>query len=142
MRFYSCNALWPSLLFSLMFLLPATGLSDDLEAFAARLLCQAEDCPPYESPAPPPLIINGFTLPADAARERDDEQAFLVRQGSYLTDQGTIAALSDEPTSVLLPDRGAIQVRDHGPADLLPTTGPVIITTPRLTVSPQGSSRD
>ncbi|SDL53922.1 hypothetical protein SAMN05192555_10575 [Franzmannia pantelleriensis] len=131
------------LLLNLVLMMPILAYSDDLDAFAASLLCDQESCTPPDSQAPPvPLVIEGTTLPSDAARERDHEQAFLVRQGAYLTDQGTISSLTDQPASIQVPERGVLQAHDHGPADLVPTTGPVIIAIPRTSPSPQGSSRD
>lgn len=143
MRHWLYHHPWSPLLLSIAMLIPSLASGDDLEAFAAGLLCQRTDCPSPVEPVPPaPLVIEGVSLPADAARQRDEEQAFLVRQGAYLTDLGAIVSLSDEPASVQLPDRGELEAYDHGPAGLLPTTGPVIITTPRPSASPQGSSRD
>ncbi len=130
------RALWPLPLW-LMTLAPSPGFASDLEAFAAGLLCRQADCPPAaESPAPKPLAIEGVTLPADAARQRDDDQAFLVQQGAYLNDQGQVTPLSRPAAGVSLPERGELPSRDHGPADLLPTSGPVLITTPRPSASP------
>lgn len=137
MRYLSPHAGIPPLIIALALMASPTTFGDDLEAFAASLLCQEADCPSPAEPDPlPPLVIEGTTLPPDAARERDDQQAFLVRQGAYLTDQGNITSLNGDSVSVKLPKRGELKARDHGPADLLPTTGPVIIATP------QGTPRD
>lgn len=137
MRYLSPHAGRAPLIIALTLMASPAALGDDLEAFAARLLCQEADCPPAAEPAPlPPLVIDDTPLPPDAARGRDDQQAFLVRQGAYLTDQGHIASLNGEKVSVRLPERGELKARDHGPADLLPINGPVIIATP------QGTPRD
>lgn len=121
-------------LFLLLFCPMAMG--GELDDFAASLLCEGDHCPPpAQEKVLSPLVIEHKVLPEDAARGRDDQQAFLVRQGAYLTDQGEIASLDGEEVRVTLPERGDLELPDHGPADQLPTTRPVIITVP------QGSSR-
>ncbi|WP_445001192.1 hypothetical protein [Halomonas mongoliensis] len=126
-----------SLLLILAIQTPFPAFGDDLDAFAARLLCEQAQCPSAPKPeASPPLVIEGITLPKDAARQRDNEQAFLVQQGAYLNDQGQVTPLTGPAATVSLPERGELSSRDHGPADLLPTSGPVLITTPRSSASP------
>lgn len=132
MRYLSPHAEIKSLIIAIALVISPTTFGDDLEAFAASLLCQEANCPPSVEPEPlPPLVIEGIHLPTNAARERDDQQAFLVRQGTYLTDQGNITSLNGGSVSIPPPQRGELQARDHGPAELLPTTGPVIIATPQ-----------
>lgn len=132
MRYLSLHAGIQPLIIAIAFGISPTTFGNDLEAFAASLLCQEATCPPSVEPEPlSPLVIEGTTLPIDAARERDDQQAFLVRQGAYLTDLGNITSLNGDSVSIHPPERGELQARDHGPAELLPTNGPVIIATPQ-----------
>ena len=119
---------------NLLFFFAMLNNTYSLDDFAAQLLCEAGeiDCNDmeYNDSKKHPIVVDGVTLPDDAARDRKDEQTALVKQGAYLRIDGKILSLETKPVTVIIPERGKLMVDDHGSAAIVPEYGPVIITVP------------
>lgn len=116
-----------------IFVTTASSSADSIDDFAAQLVCQMNpDCvwTDRTEDESSELVIDGYKMPDDAMRDRDNDQSVLVRQGAYLREDGVIVSLSGEPVAIELPERGRLSIQDYGTASEVPVEGPVLIRTP------------
>lgn len=119
--------------FILAFACVATADTSDIDSFAAKLLCEmTQDCKLVEEKVElHPIVVEGVELPVDAARDKMDEQKFLVRKGVYLTSAGEIRRFIFVEEESLNIERGSLNVNKD--SSFMPelNRAPVIIRIPR-----------
>ena len=119
--------------FILAFACVSTADTSDIDNFAAKLLCEmTQDCKLVEEEVElHPIFVEGVELPIDAARNKIDEQKYLVRKGLYLSSGGeVIRFIFAEEESVNI-ERGSLNVNKD--PSFMPelNRAPVIIRIPR-----------
>lgn len=115
-------------------ILPAAYAEEfNIESFADQLLCEIENsCKKTEEKIElQPIKIGGIKLPMDAARDRIDEQKFLVPKGAYLNSDGEIKRFTSKKEERVSLNRGSLATNEETPYIHEINTKPIIINIPK-----------